>query len=71
VTPAEVQALAQRIVDRVECRILRNLIGMHQDAVPPDQIAAYLELEREQLTHWLEHDLEDQVRAWVASWPAA
>jgi hypothetical protein len=72
VTPEErtrAEAIGQGICDRIELRILKNLIGMLEDHVPPDQIGAYLDLEREQLNHWLDHDLEPQLRAWVATWP--
>ena len=71
-TPAELARaahIARQIIDGIERRILTNLIAMHKDEVPADQIAAYLELEREQLDDWIEHRLEGEIAQWVATWP--
>ena len=61
---AAAPALAQKLADRQELRILRNLIAMADDELPRDVIAAYLDLERLALASSPEQ-LRPQLLAWV------
>lgn len=57
---------ADDLAARQELRVLRNLIGMIADDVPPDQIAAYLSWEREFLEQWPDQ-IASQIRAWLTA----
>jgi hypothetical protein len=61
VTSFELELAARQLANAIERRILANVQRMHARGVPPEQIAAALELEHETLTHWVDHELKGQV----------